>query len=202
VPAPGGRLYFTRGGFTPRPRELRTIGPDGSISKLADAHAFWAFPALLHPTVAGGLPYFLQADYDGGDAAELWRTDGTPAGTIELAAFGSNGWASGPRELAPMGDGLIFDAGTAEVVMELWCTDGTPQGTRLLKDIDTAPDNTFPLGGSAPRSFREIGNRVYFGASDPSTAGSCGRRTVRPTAPCWPAMPSRGPTGSIRGSQS
>jgi ELWxxDGT repeat protein len=66
-----------------------------------------------------------------------------------------------------MGDGLIFDAGTAEVGIELWCTDGTPQGTRLLKDIDTAPDNTLPKGGSAPRSFREIGSRVYFGASDP-----------------------------------
>jgi ELWxxDGT repeat protein len=66
-----------------------------------------------------------------------------------------------------MGDGLIFDAGTAEVGIELWCTLGTPQGTRLLKDIDTAPDNLLPKGGSGPRSFREIGNRVYFGASDP-----------------------------------
>jgi ELWxxDGT repeat protein len=66
-----------------------------------------------------------------------------------------------------MGDGLVFDAGTAEAGIELWCSDGTAKGTRLLKDIDTVRENTFPEIGSAPRSFREIGNRVYFGASDP-----------------------------------
>jgi ELWxxDGT repeat protein len=167
VPAPGGRLYFTRGDFTPRPRELWTIDPDGSITELAETHADWTYPGILHPTVAGGLLYFVQAESEGYGAAELWRTDGTSAGTIELTAFGSNGWASAPRELAAMGDGLIFDAGTAEVGVELWCTDGTRKGTRLLKDIDTAPDNATPKGGSAPRSFREVGNRVYFAASDP-----------------------------------
>ncbi len=169
VAALGCRLYLTRGSAEWRPDELWTIDLNGAIARIAEAYADWGvYASIQRPTSAGRYLYFLQADGHSPGRGDLWRTDGTVQGTIKLREFRSNSWLSAPSELAPMGDDLIFAAGTAEFGKELWCTDGTPGGTRLLKDINTTAETTSPKYGSDPHSFREMGERMYFGAYEPA----------------------------------
>lgn len=60
--------------------------------------------------------------------AELWRTDGTSAGTNRIMALGSQRQVSG---MFSLGDRVLVLFGYGEHV-ELWVTDGTSSGTRLL----------------------------------------------------------------------
>lgn len=89
---------------------------------------------------------------------ELWRTDGTSAGTLLVADLASGSASSSPRGFAVLGDRVFFFANGDE----LWLSDGTASGTRLVKDLGVDPVS---LGGLAP-----VGSRhVYFRASTPST---------------------------------
>jgi ELWxxDGT repeat protein len=91
-------------------------------------------PALLRPdslVSAGQWLYFLAWDgvrtEDGSPVKSLWRTDGTPEGTVELMPT--------PGGLRAVGNWLFF--GNSEKPGELWITDGTPSGTRRVTEILT-----------------------------------------------------------------
>jgi ELWxxDGT repeat protein len=69
---------------------------------------------------------------------ELWRTDGTAAGTILLKTFPSTPyrhWTS----LHPLGNRVLFWSDDGVHGTEPWISDGTAQGTRMVA-------NTFPEG--------------------------------------------------------
>ena len=94
-----------------------------------------------------------------GQGYDLWRSDGTEAGTVRVAPISDDG-ASGPRSLTPAGDRffLVMDDGVHGA--ELAVTDGTPDGTRILKDIRPGPE------GSRPTEIFAVGSHVYFAADD------------------------------------
>jgi len=74
---------------------------------------------------------------DGQTGPQLWRTDGTAAGTVRFTGF------TGPTlyrygvDSAVTGSGLFLFAGddAAHGVELWWRTDGTRAGTYLLKDL-------------------------------------------------------------------
>ena len=78
---------------------------------------------------AGNYVYFRRA-------AQLWRTDGTQAGTIPL----TDG-VVGP--LTALGDLLFFTAADANGE-ELWRTNGTVSGTSRIADINPGPASSQP----------------------------------------------------------
>ena len=88
--------------------------------------------------------------------AELWVSDGTPAGTRlvdELATGPADGIG---RLLGVAGDRVLFVGITPRRGAELWRTDGTLTGTRLLRDF---------LPGTAsshPRVLTTIDGRLFF----------------------------------------
>ena len=77
--------------------------------------------------------YFVA--YNDSTGTELWRTDGTEAGTwlVKDIYSGTNG--AYPNAFVPFNDKLLFCATDYEHGMELWVTDGTPSGTVMVKDI-------------------------------------------------------------------
>jgi ELWxxDGT repeat protein len=73
-----------------------------------------------------------QAFFTVGPGFELWRSDGTPEGTIPLVQLGDL-WNAGPLlSFGSTPQGLVFGIGRLSGEGEIWITDGTPAGTRQV----------------------------------------------------------------------
>ena len=101
---------------------------------------------------------------DGAHGGELWRSDGSAAGTMLVkdinpgrasSAFSSNVAAINGVGYFVADDGLHGD--------ELWRSDGTAAGTRMVKDLNPGPN------GSGPHFFFVVGSTLYFAAHDDAT---------------------------------
>jgi ELWxxDGT repeat protein len=109
-------------------------------------------------TPVGNTLFFRTWDVDHG--MELWKTDGTPEGTVLVKDILPGLAASDPRDLTPAGNLLFFSARDAAHGRELWVTDGTEAGTRLVQDL-------FPGGlSSDPEQLTLVGGRLHFTADD------------------------------------
>ncbi|MFN5515704.1 MAG: ELWxxDGT repeat protein [Cyanobacteriota bacterium] len=108
-------------------------------------------------TAVGDILYF-AAD-DGMNGRELWKSDGTTAGTILVKDIGS--WSSSyPLNLTAVGNTLYFVAQDDINGSALWKSDGTTEGTLLVKDI--SPDFWTPDADN----LTAVGNVLYFVADD------------------------------------
>ena len=91
---------------------------------------------------AAGPGVFFAAS-DGASGVELWKTDGTDAGTVRVKDINPGPGNSSPLGFTVFNAALYFQANDGASGFELWKTDGTAVGTVLLKDIN-------PLGDSSP----------------------------------------------------
>jgi ELWxxDGT repeat protein len=106
---------------------------------------------------------------------ELWRTDGTEAGTFLVKdinpggaeAFTYPGFEEPDDPFAELGSALIFLADDGVHGFELWTTDGTEAGTFLLKDIFPGSTGAFGYDYSGMRLVgQEAGGSFFFQADD------------------------------------
>ena len=89
---------------------------------------------------------------------ELWRSDGTPAGTWLVADLQPGREGSHPRGLVEMGGKVYFLASDIRGKgSALWRTDGTARGTVLVKAL------------GEPDHLTVLGNRLIFTASRPAS---------------------------------
>jgi ELWxxDGT repeat protein len=94
---------------------------------------------------------------------ELWRTDGTAAGTQLVRDINLGIASSAPQQFAALGGVLYFSAtGSLSEGRELWRSDGTASGTYRVREIFLG------LDGSDPRHLIAIGSYVYFSAEHDS----------------------------------
>ena len=125
----------------------------------------------------GGTLFF--AAYDGPDdgathGMELWRSDGTTAGTHLVADINTSGDSS-PYRLTTAGGYLFFVANDGMHGYELWKTDGTEPGTEMVQDIDTNGSDS-----SDPDDLTEVGGILLFTAYDgPDDGTTYGRELWR-----------------------
>ncbi|MBZ4417281.1 ELWxxDGT repeat protein [Myxococcus sp. RHSTA-1-4] len=82
---------------------------------------------------ANGTLYFQAFDALAG--GEPWRSDGTEAGTVRIAAISSLAFP-GASAFTAVGDTVYFVADDGWSGRELWKTNGTPLGTMLVKNIN------------------------------------------------------------------
>ncbi len=153
--AAGDVLFFTQGselwksdgtpeGTVPLTNALGgSTVPDGPSLRL---------PSRL--TVSGGTLYF-SAD-DGTSGYELWKSDGSPRGTVRVMDIHPSG-SSSPASLCDVNGVLLFNAVHPDTGREVWRSDGTPEGTVRLTDL-------LPGGGSESvrGAFAVAGSRAYF----------------------------------------
>ena len=74
---------------------------------------------------------------------ELWKSDGTEAGTVKVNDLHKFGGLR-PSELINVDGQLFFTADDTETGRELWTSDGTEAGTFLLKDIRPDGESSSP----------------------------------------------------------
>ncbi|HEX3128902.1 MAG TPA: ELWxxDGT repeat protein [Thermoanaerobaculia bacterium] len=108
--------------------------------------------------VAGSYYYFV-AD-DGSSGEELWRSDGTEAGTVRVKDVFPGARGSEPRSLTAVGTRLFFVADDGEHGREVWVTDGTEPGTHLVEDL--VPGEGSPV----PRALTAAHGVLLFTAWD------------------------------------
>ncbi len=105
----------------------------------------WSGGTATHFTVSGGrLFYFLEGGGDDFDSEELWRTDGTRAGTAHVADLHTGFSDENPALLAELSGRLYFFAKDApiDVALGLWSTDGTEAGTRRVTSFGLGPNDS------------------------------------------------------------
>jgi ELWxxDGT repeat protein len=113
-------------------------------------------------TVFNGALYF-QAD-DGVSGFELWKTDGTAAGTVLVKDINTAaGAGSFPADFTVFKDALFFAADDGANRRKLWRSDGTAAGTVLVKDINTGTGTSF-LPDDFARGFPVFNGALYFRA--------------------------------------
>jgi uncharacterized repeat protein (TIGR01451 family) len=99
----------------------------------------------------------------GGAGDEPFVSDGTAAGTVQLADIWPGTQGSYPIFLGQAGGNLFFSAADPVHGRELWKTDGTPAGTALVKDLDGGSGDSFtPYTTIYREGFASVGNRLFF----------------------------------------
>jgi trimeric autotransporter adhesin len=91
---------------------------------------------------------------------ELYRSNGTSAGTVLVKDIESGQVGSDPKYLTVVGNTLYFSANTTVSGEELWKSDGTTAGTVLIKDIAAGFESSRPSDFTAGTSL------LYFVAYD------------------------------------
>jgi ELWxxDGT repeat protein len=77
---------------------------------------------------------------------ELWKSDGTMAGTVMITDIDTNPYiASNPDKFFALNNRVYFVATDGSNGRELWYTDGTAAGTAMMKDINPLALNSNPL---------------------------------------------------------
>jgi ELWxxDGT repeat protein/cysteine-rich repeat protein len=110
-------------------------------------------------TKVGGTVFF---DAYPSNSTELWKTDGTPAGTIPLLSLPLPP-ASFLQPLTGVNGTLFFRADDGTSGLELWKSDGTAAGTVRVADINPGP------GSSNPYAAAAVNGTLFFSADDGTT---------------------------------
>jgi ELWxxDGT repeat protein len=81
---------------------------------------------------------------DGTHGVELWRSDGTSAGTTLVQDLNVGPDSSSPGQLFATGSMLLFAAGDAAHGWELWRLDHEAGPARLICDVRPGKDSSYP----------------------------------------------------------
>ncbi|TQF17390.1 hypothetical protein FJV41_03650 [Myxococcus llanfairpwllgwyngyllgogerychwyrndrobwllllantysiliogogogochensis] len=134
-----GTLMVTDAGATPV-----MLGQFGMVGELAGVDGKLLFGASPHMAI---------------EDMELWRSDGTPAGTTRVEDIRPGPEGSYPEHFAVLGNQLFFAANDGVYGVEPWDSDGTEQRTRLFGDLEAG------AGSSFPSELTTLEDLLFFGAS-------------------------------------
>jgi ELWxxDGT repeat protein len=161
-----GKLYFSANdgqsgaelwvsdGTTAGTQQVRDIypGPLGSTPRGGTASNIWS----AYPLATTGAFYF--AANDGIHGSELWRSDGTSAGTTLVKDLSPTGRSEGsaPDRFVAYTGGVVFTAYTLENGIALWASNGVERGTQLIYEGVAGPNSDYI------NQLQPVGPLIFF----------------------------------------
>jgi ELWxxDGT repeat protein len=132
-----------------------------NIDSAVDMVNIYGKPNLYTP--ADDIVFFAATTRETG--TELWKTDGTPDGTImvsDLCSGPASSLSYDPQKsnFISFNNSLIFTPFDSIYGYELWISDGSEQGTHLIRDINPGTGNTTVV------SPLTLNNTMFFGTDD------------------------------------
>ncbi|MDX2169021.1 MAG: hypothetical protein SF182_18280 [Deltaproteobacteria bacterium] len=109
-------------------------------------------------TATAGAVWFSAVDPASG--RELWRSDGSAAGTRQVVELIPGPTGANPTELVAWQNGIAFVAADGSGGTALYRSDGTPAGTQRLTDL--LPGHTW----LRPHALAVEGDALYFAAGE------------------------------------
>ncbi|MHB8624010.1 MAG: ELWxxDGT repeat protein [Sulfuricaulis sp.] len=104
---------------------------------------------------------------------EIWKTDGTDAGTVLVKDLTTTtGAISDLSPFAELNGALYFSANDGVNSRALWKTDGTDAGTVRIKNINAATGTHYPAGNFV---FTKFNGALYFSSNDGVTGNELWR---------------------------
>ena len=196
--ASGGLMFFSAEDDA-NGRELwRTDGTEAGTVLVKDIRpgpVFTGQPHITSMTDVNGTLFFYA--HDGVHGRELWKSDGTTAGTMMVKDLQPGGADCLMDNAFAIGNALFFTARGSTVGHELWRSDGTDAGTVPVYDLWPG------IFGSQPSDIEIGDDRIYFAAEE-STYGRelyslelCELQT--PETYCTPGTTANGCTAMISG---
>jgi ELWxxDGT repeat protein/cysteine-rich repeat protein len=168
------RVYLSADGPDGREPWISDGGrPPDSTRQLRDIHSGRGSFDIARPVVVGSQVFFVAVD---GDSRELWRSDGTPAGTVRIfspvpsSARLENPVAT-PVFLASAG--TFFFAAPASTDGTLWASDGSVAGTvALASQSNYGSPCAEPTSGKVFMSARSASDEYELLVTDGTPAGT------------------------------
>jgi ELWxxDGT repeat protein len=123
---------------------------------------------IMAGEVNGNLLYFKRSTASSTTTFQLWKSDGTTAGTTMLKQFTNNplGTAGDPKNYTFVDNTKMFFTVADSAGRELWVSDGTVGGTNRVTDL--APgfvSGSIPRSGAENRAMVSYNGKVYFAGS-------------------------------------
>jgi len=162
-------LHRLRGARLRRPR-LRPNTPelleprvllDASLVKDIRLNTSYGDP----PVEVNGMVYMQARDgtnFSTTYGYELWKSDGTSAGTVLVKDIRPGSSPSEPKNLTNVNGTLFFTATDGTNGRELWKSNGTSSGTVIVSDIRSGG----PSSDSNPTFLTNVNGTLYFVAND------------------------------------
>jgi ELWxxDGT repeat protein len=146
--AVSGVLFATALACAPAPAAASTL----SVSQVANLNTTPTGSSPTDITLVGNTAYFVAGKP--GVGTELWKSDGTAAGTTFVDDIFPGNGSSYPTELTNVGGTLFFVANDGSG-SQVWRTDGTIAGTTAVTSPDTGQFYY-------PRSLINAAGALYF----------------------------------------
>jgi len=126
--------------------------------------------AFAYPISVPGIAYGYVVATDPTYGTELWRSDGTAAGTYRLTDICPGRCDSSPLVFGEVGGLALFLADDGASGRELWATDGTRGGERRVADLCPGPCGWNEPGSNAfsLRGLGRVAERYLFTLSTPA----------------------------------
>lgn len=130
------------------------------VKDLHQGSAFDGYTPKIGAVTPNNYAYFVGSE--SGTNYEMWRTDGTDAGTVLVKEIYPGETGSNPYIIGNVGNTVYFTANDGVHGYELWRTDDV-KGTVMIKDIAPGVLSSVSSGGLATQF---IDNVLYFAAND------------------------------------
>jgi ELWxxDGT repeat protein len=176
--AAGNRLVFALSNDTIGDSAMDLWASDGTADgtvKISDNLQDYYGPSIVSlGSIALLAKGTSNGDFSGTVYDQLWRTDGTAAGTRPVRNFTTAvPGGAGPIHQTVLGSRLVYSGWADRVAPTMLSSDGTALGTRVLRNDARWPDNLLTVG---PRAFfstgEALGTARDLWATDGTPAGT------------------------------